>query len=150
MRVALLLLMTVVILVSHGQSGVNSAANEKQKQVPLAFNQQEFGDRFSVLNSSDDSYDYYVIDLTKLGGNFERVYFMNLTYSDSRLINIDSDIQKDQTWFKVYFTYKEEEITCLFKDLKDKTLKAQSEMSTEEKSAWMAKYNKFKKVNNNE
>jgi hypothetical protein len=119
-------------------------------QVSLIFNQQEFGDKLSVLTYSDDSYDYYVIDLTKIGGNFERVYFMNLTYDDSRLVNLDADIEKDQTWFKTYYSHKEAEMTCLFNELRDKTDKARIEMSDDEKRAWMAKYNKFLKTDNHE
>ena len=150
MRIAFLILMTVIFSVSKGQSDKNSAVIGSQQEITLVFNQEEFGDRFSVLVFSDDNYDYYAIDLTKLKDRFERVYFMNLTYTDSRVVNLDSDISKDQTWFKSYYKFKEEEITCMYKDLKDKTVNIGNEMTEAEKSAWMAKNDKFKKTNDNE
>ena len=150
MRIVLLLVMTTVLSVSNGQSVGNTASNGQQPQIPLVFDQEEFGDRLSVLFYSDDDYDYYVIDLTKLGGRFEKAYFMNLSYADPRVVNLDGDIEKDQTWFKAWFKYSETEINCLFKELKEKTDEARLGMTAEEKSAWMAKYDKFKKSNNDE
>lgn len=150
MRIVLLLLMTVMISVSNGQSEENAAAVGQSPQVSLVFNQDEFGDRFSVLFYSDDNYDYYVIDLTKLEDRFARVYFMNLTYADSRIVNLDADISKDQTWFKSYYTYNEEQVTCLFKDLKEKTEGTLKGMTADERSAWMAQFDKFKNNTDNE
>jgi len=140
--------MTVLFSVSNGQSDGNSVVSGQQQQISLVFDQQEFGDRFSVLAFSDDRYDYYAIDLTKLGGRFERIYFMNLSYADPRVVNLDGDIDKDQTWFKSYYTFKEDAITCMFKGLKEKTDETCLEMTAEEKSAWITKFDKFKKSNN--
>jgi hypothetical protein len=137
--------MIVLVSASKGQSEGNAAVNQQRQEIPLVYNQKDFGDRFSVLVYSVDNYDYYVVDLTKLGGKFERVYFMNLTYSNPRLVNLDADIEKDQTWFKSYFKYSEDEITCLFRDLKAKTDEARLGMTSGEKSAWMNKNDKFKK-----
>lgn len=150
MRLILFLLMSVTVLASNGQTDGNKAVSGKQPDLPLIFDQKEFGDRFSVLFSSDDNYDYYVIDLTKLEGRFERIYFMNLTYADSRVVNIDADIEKDQSWFKSYYKNTEDEITCLFNELKEKTDEARIGMTAEEKSIWMVKNDKFKKSHNNE
>lgn len=145
MRFALLLLLTLILSFSKGQSVENSAITEKSKPVELIFKQVDFGENFSVLVTSDDQYDYYAIDLTKLDDRFARVYFMNLSYKESRIINLDGDLSKDQTWFKAYYSFKEEEINCLFKDLKEKTALAGKTMTSEEKSQWMLDNDKFKK-----
>jgi hypothetical protein len=150
MKLLLSLLLFACIYSSMGQTNGQMTVSPAEYQVSLVFNQQEFGDRLAVLTYSDDSYDYYVIDLTKIGGSFERVFFMNLTYDDSRLVNLDADIEKDQTWFKTYYNHNEAEVTCLFSELKDKTDKARIEMTDGEKEAWMAKYNKFKKTSRDE
>jgi hypothetical protein len=150
MRIVFLILMSVMFLASNGQSDDRKPVNGKPPAIPLVFDQKEFGDRFSVLNYSVDDYDYYVIDLTKLGDRFERVYFMNLSYEDQRLISLDAGIEKNQIWFKAFHQYKETEITCLFKELKEKAASAGQDMTTEEKSEWMAKNDKFKKINKNE
>jgi hypothetical protein len=145
MRLFLFLLISLTCLASNSQSGGNKPISGQHSALPLVFDQKEFGERFSVLVYSEDDFDYYVIDLTKLGARFERVYFMNLTYQDSRLVNLDADIEKDQSWFKTFHQNSETEITCLFKDLKEKSDKASQEMTTEEKSVWMAKCDKFQK-----
>jgi phytoene dehydrogenase-like protein len=142
--------MTGIFMLSNGQSEINSGINGQLTQIPLVFDQQEFGDKFSVLFYSDDEYDYYAIDLTKLEDNFEKVYFMNLSYGDARVVNLDGDIEKDQTFFKAYFNYKEDEVTCLFGELKEKTEEISFGMTAEDKSAWMAKYNKFNKGSNHD
>jgi hypothetical protein len=135
--------MTVSLSLSYAQSGFSSSGNEPQKTGILTFNQEEFRGRFSVLVQSDENYDYYVIDLSNFTDRFERIYFMNLTYSESKLISIDGDPEKGQAWFKSYYTNKETEVTCLFNDLKEKTTKAGTSMSSEEISAWLAKNDKF-------
>jgi hypothetical protein len=150
MKIVFLILMSVIFLASNGQSYDKKPDNGKTAMISLVYEQKDFGDRFSVLVYSEDDYDYYVIDLTKLGDRFERIYFMNLTYGDSRLINLDAEIEKDQIWFKAYLQYKETEITCLFNDLKAKADLAGRDMSSAEKSAWMAKNDKFKKNNDHE
>lgn len=150
MRIVLLILMSVMFLSSNGQNDGSKPVSGKLPALPFVFDQKEFGDRFSVLYYSEDDYDYYVIDLTKLGDRFERIYFMNLSYEDSRVVNLDPDIAKDQIWFKAYHQYTETEITCLFKDLKEKADKANQDMTAEEKSVWMGKFDKFKKNNGHE
>lgn len=146
MRLVLLLLMTVTFSISYAQSDGNSVRTNQSDPTALVFNQDEFHGRFSVLFHSDENYDYYVIDLTGFRDRFEKVYFMNLTYADSRIVNIDSDLNKDQTMFKSYYTNKETDITCLFKDLKEKTEQASLTMSAEERSTWLAANDKFKNV----
>jgi hypothetical protein len=150
MRIVFLILMSVMFLASNGQSYDNKQVSGKSAAIPLVFDQKEFGDRFSVMFYSVDDYDYYVIDLTKLKDRFERVYFMNLTYEESRLISLDAGIDNDQIWFKAFHQYKETEITCLFKDLKEKAALAGKDMTAAEKSAWMAKNDKFQKNGKNE
>ena len=150
MRIVFLILMSVMIMTASSQSDNKMPISGKPQSSTLVFDQKEFGDRFSVMYFSEDDYDYYVIDLTKFTDRFEKIYFMNLTYQDHRLINLDADMEKAQTWFKAYHQYNETEITCLLKDLKEKAAQAGHDMTAEEKSAWLAKNDKFKNNNNHE
>jgi hypothetical protein len=145
MKIVFLILMSVLVLASKGQSISNKPVSGEPSISPFVFDQNEFGDRFSVLGFSEGEYDYYAVDLTKMKDRFERIYFVILTYDDLKVVNIDSDIEKDQIWFKTFYQNKQEEITCLFKDLKDKSSQAGQDMTAEEKSAWLAKNDKFKK-----
>lgn len=142
--------MTVLISATQAQINGNRAVTGQEPVLSLAFDQKDFGDRFSVLVSSDDFYDYYALDLTKLGGRTEKVYFMTLTYDDKRVVNIDADIEKEHTWFKSYYKYTENEISCLFNELREKTIQDCSKMNESEKSAWLVRNDKFKKPAGNE
>jgi hypothetical protein len=150
MRIVFLMLISVMIMTANSQSENKAPVGDNQPANSLFYNQKEFGDRFSVLFNSEGDYDYYVIDLTKLKGRFERVYFMNLTYQDRRIVNLDPDVDKDQIWFKAFHQYSETEINCLFNDLKEKAAQDGYIMSSGEKSAWLAKNDKFKKTNIND
>jgi len=145
MRFTLLFLLTLVLSIAKGQTVEYSYEVEKQQPLQLIFNQADFGDKFSVLFTSDDQFDYYVIDLSKLEGRFEKVYFMNLAFNEPKIVNLDGDVSKDQTWFKSYYTYKSDEISCLFKELKEKSAEVTRTMTVEEKSEWMLQNDKFKK-----
>lgn len=145
MKIVFLILMSVMILAANGQSENNRTASGSPSDNPLVFDQNKFGDRFSVLFYSEGEWDYYAIDMTKFRDRFERVYFVGLSYDDLKVVNVDSDIEKDQICFKTFYQNKEAEITCIFKDLKDKTSQAGQTMTADEKSAWLAKNDKFKK-----
>ena len=87
MRIVFLILMSVMIMTANSQSENKAPAGVNQPANSLVFNQNEFGERFSVLFNSEDDYDYYVIDLTKLKDRFERVYFMNPHIPGSKIVN---------------------------------------------------------------
>jgi hypothetical protein len=144
MKTVLLILMSVSLSLTYGQVVGNKMITDQQRPLDLVFDQEEFQGRFSVKVTSDGDFDYYVVDLTDFSDRFERVYFVNLTYSQSKLVNMDRSVDKGQYWFKAYYTYKEEEITCIFKDLKEETLKVAAEMNPSEKSSWLSSNDKFK------
>src|SRR5512138_1053258 len=58
-----------------------------------------FGDQFSLMVHSDSQNNYFIVDLTRLPTKFEKVYFMNLVFKESKVVNIDSDLGKDRLWF---------------------------------------------------
>jgi hypothetical protein len=140
--------MSAMIMTANSQSENKAPVGNNQPANSMVFNQREFADRFSVLFTSEDDYDYYVIDLTKLKDRFERVYFMNLTYQDNRIINLDPDVEKDQIWFKSFHKYNETEINCLFNDLKEKGTGWQKYEFRRNLHEY--KNDKFKNITNNE
>jgi hypothetical protein len=144
MKKILFLLMIISGYSSYAQQdlGVDESAPR------LVFNQADFGDKFAVLADDDQSYNYFVTDLTKLPTRFQKVYFLNSVYSDHQVISIDSDLSKDQLWFKVPATMTERDALCKFDDLKSEAVKAENSMTPEERLSWLAGHDKFQKVNN--
>ena len=144
MRLSLFVLLLFIASFTEGQAVQNDQHSSLVVGQNLVFDQQDFGDRFAVKVLSEDDYDYYVIDLTKLGGRFERIYFLNLVFGDHKLINIDPGIDNSQLWFKAYYQYTESEILCLFDDLLSETRKISSSWTVEEKQLFLNKYDKYK------
>jgi hypothetical protein len=139
-----------MLMASNGQSDNSKIAGGNPSASPFTFDQSKFGDRFSVLFYSEGEYDYYAIDLTKFKDRYERIYFVILTYDDFKIVNVDSDIEKDQICFKTYYQNNETDINCLFNDLKAKTEQASLAATATEKSEWLAKNDKFKKLESHE
>jgi hypothetical protein len=149
MRAAFIYLFLLIAGMAMGQSVQQNSRNEFLVQAGLTFDQKEFGERFAVKVSSEDDYDYYVTDLTKFPGRFERIYFLNLTYGDHKIVNIDPDIQNSQLWFKAHYKYAENEITCQLDDYRKETLKISQSWTDSEKQAWLNKYDKFNTLKDN-
>lgn len=118
--------------------------------IPTKFDQVDFEGRFYVLATHQNEYNFFVVDQTLLGGRFERIYFLNMAYSASKLISITQDIEGDQLWFKAHQKYTEEEIAEVLNDLKTKTENAGSTIPDSEKSTWLIRHDKFKKSTTNE
>jgi hypothetical protein len=58
MKIVFLILMSVMILAANGQSENNRTASGSPSDNPLVFDQNKFGDRFSVLFYSEGEWDY--------------------------------------------------------------------------------------------
>jgi hypothetical protein len=134
---------------SRGQDNTEGQSVPLVESV-LTFDPEDFNDRFAVMAVYDGDYDYYVTDLTRLEDRFQKVYFLNLTYNDHRLVNIDPDISKPQIWFKVHYQYKEADIICLLDDLMKDAAETRQNWTDEEKNQWLAKYDKFNTPKNDD
>ena len=109
----------------------------------LHFNQSDFGDRFAVLADYEGNYNYYVTDLSKFSNRLEKIYFLNLIFDEHKIISIDSDLSKDQLWFKALVSIPENEIICLLDDNKKTAQQKVNAMTESEKAALLKKNEKF-------
>ena len=103
----------------------------------------DFNGNFSLLVATDNSYDYYATDLSKLESDFRKTYFLNLLYQEKRIISIDSDLKKDYLWVKASSIYTGEEVLCLLNEMKEETMTAANHMTAEEKQVWMQQHKKL-------
>ncbi len=141
----MILLMMLSVTLIRGQHPAAFTDRMNSGDIPLVFNQEEFDGRLSVLAISADEYDYYVVDLTRFEDRLERIYFLNLAYGEQRLISISHELEGGQLWFKAHHQFPEAEITCLLSDMKERSHTDCAGMSTEEKTAWLVKYDKYDK-----
>lgn len=150
MKSALLAFFLLVAIFCSGQEGLQ----EQQSVIPLEsalyFDPDEFNGRFAVMALSDEDYDYYVTDLSRLNGRFERIYFLNLSYNDRRLVNIDPDIEKAQMWFKAHYQFQQKEMICLLDDFLQETIDISASWTESEKNSWMIQFDKFKTRKDND
>lgn len=93
-----------------------------------------FGKEFVMKIDKGENNTIYLVDMTKLNSKFERMYFMELIYKDSKIISMDSDINKDQVRFAANNKYTFPEIQKLFLDLKVKTEQAAINSSSRDKN----------------
>ena len=142
-----LFLLSVVF--SNGLMAQEDRQSDALLQAGLVFDQKDFDGHFAVRAVSEGDYEYYVTDLTQLPSRFERIYFLNLSYADHRLVNIDPDIENSQLWFKAHYQYPENEIICLLDDFRKETLKISQSWTDSEKQSWLKKYDKFNTLKDN-
>ena len=128
----------------RAQESVHASINPEDPAFREKFSTLDFDKRFYLLAVTDEVNYYYMADFTQFSDKFERVYFINLVYQSDKIVNIDHDLSQPRIWFLVNKKYSKKEIGEEFDLLKDKTLKASSSMTTEEKNAWMMKNEKFK------
>ena len=104
----------------------------------------DFKGNFSSLVLQDAENNYYLVDFSKLPGRYEKVFFMNLTFSEGNIVNMDADLGHDKIWFLANKKYAEKDILKLFSTLKEKTDRSSQTLTGEQKSAWLKANDKYK------
>ena len=104
----------------------------------------EFGNHFSAYIQSDDVNNYFLVDFTRLTTRFQKIWFINLTFGEKKIVNIDSDLNKGYVCFVANKRFSSGEIEKLFDDLLEKTTRASAEMTVEKQSEWLRNNDKYK------
>jgi hypothetical protein len=104
----------------------------------------DFRGKFSARVLQDTENNYFLVDFSKLTVKYEKVYFMNLSFNEGRIVNLDGDLSHDKIWFGANRKYPEQDILNLFTELKDKTEHSSQALDSEQKSAWLKANDKYK------
>ena len=104
----------------------------------------DFKGKFAVKAESDDRNNYYLLDFSNLPGRFERVYFLNLSFKTTEIINLDANISRDKIWFLSDKRNPEKQVIDLFLDLKKRSLEAATVYSDQQKAQWLKDNDKYK------
>jgi hypothetical protein len=132
--------MVLLLFVGGIKAQDNEALNisgEQNNALLLIVDHKEFGEQFCLHKTSDQSANYFAIDLEKLPSRFEQVYFINLVFDRKDIVSIDSDFEKDHLWLKAHKSFDVKEILDAFTSLKQKTDKANQEFSEQKKTLWL-------------
>jgi hypothetical protein len=128
--------------------GMRAAGQEFIKAGEAAFREKyaayDFKGNFAVKIQSDEINNYYLVDISSFANRFEKIYFMNLTFSAQKIVNIDHDLDKRYVCFISILKYPADEIVGIFKDLKEETIRAAGRMTVGQQSEWLKKNDKYK------
>ncbi len=104
----------------------------------------DFKGQFAVVIERDAENTYYLLDFTKLPSRFERVYFMNLSFGNYKIVNLDPLVSEDMICFKSNLKYVEKEIVTVFDDLKTRTIGVSKDWAADVKQKWLTENDKYK------
>ncbi len=142
-RIPLLITGFVILLGTAlpAQNFVFNPLDEAQKKSLESFDLQG---KFAVSYASDENNLYYLVDFSKLSTRFEKVYFINLSFSEQKIVNVDGDLTKDHILFKAGIRYPETEIVGIFDQLKKITEEKAKGMSPAGMEFWLKQNDKYK------
>ena len=86
---------------------------------------------------------YYLVDMKQFPSRFEKIWFLNLVFSDEMIVNMDSDISQDRMWFMAFKRYPAKEVLAHFESLKTQTHKVGKQMTSAEQKQWMEQHDKY-------
>lgn len=104
----------------------------------------DFKGDFAVKVFESDNKNYYILDFTVFPDRFRKVWFMNLTFGYSWLVNLDSDISHDRIWFFTDGRVSEKETLELLTKLKKQTDSSGMNLTEPEKKNWLKDNDKYK------
>jgi hypothetical protein len=104
----------------------------------------DFKGKFAAAIDKDAANNYFLLDFSKLPARFERVYFMNLSFSSDKLVNIDPDIAKSRVCFMSSNKFTVDEVIKTLDEIKEKVSSVASSWPEDKKSTWLKENDKYK------
>ena len=106
----------------------------------------DFKNKFSALLLTQETSNYYLVDLGKLPTRFERIYFINMSFSKTEIVNIVFDPDKNVACFKAHTKYSGSEISSVFDQLLNSTTSIAATLPPEKQAEWLKQNDKYKKA----
>ena len=135
---------TLSLLVNLTLSAQQSEINPAYPGFITKYANFDFKGSFAAAIDKDAANNYFLIDFSKLNSRFERVYFMNLSFSYDEIINIDPDINKNRVCFMSHKNYSVADVLKTFDAIKEKVLLTSSSWSEDKESQWLNVNDKYK------
>lgn len=107
-------------------------------------NQYSFNGAFAIFIRDDETSNYFMVDGAILPSRFERIYFMELSFCFSELVNMGFNPDCERISFKADKRYDRSAILSRLTDCKDKTRQISGVWSNEQKIKWLQEHDKYK------
>lgn len=107
-------------------------------------NEYSFDGAFTRYIKEDGTSDYYLVDGSLLPSRFERIYFMEQSFTFSELINMGFNPDCDRICFKADKQYDRLAIMARLTECRDKTRQISREWSIEQQQKWLQEHDKYK------
>ncbi len=104
----------------------------------------DFKGKFAAKILKADVNNYFLLDFSKLPARFDRVYFLNLSFSATELINIDPSVTKDKVCFMSNEKYNEVDVLKVFDELNIRVAGISNSWPDNQKSEWLKDNDKYK------
>lgn len=104
----------------------------------------DFQGKFAIKTGEDETNRYYQVDYTRLSSRFEKIWFMNESFTSDKVVNTDSDINHQSISFLANKKFSEKEILDYFDLILKNTLDKSASMTKEEQKLWLEKNDKYK------
>jgi len=103
----------------------------------------DFNGKFATTIIKDDANNYFLLDFSLLPTRFDRVFFMNLSFSSEEIINIDPVVTRNRVCFMSNQKYSEVDVLKIFDEIKGKVVAISSSWSDDKKAEWLKDNDKY-------
>jgi hypothetical protein len=139
------ILLLALVLMAMLELNAQSTAFQVEDPVFIArYASFDFKGKFAAEIGKESPNTYFLLDFSTLSTRFERVYFMNLSFSFDELISIDPDITKNRVCFMSNEKYQVPEVLKLFEKLKADVRSVSTSWQEEKKVEWLKGNDKYK------
>lgn len=96
----------------------------------------EFNNEFAVIAENDAKSNYYAVNLDIFSSPFEKSYFCELCFKESKIVRLDSG-NKKIAWFKSEKNFNSNDIQLILNNLKITTINKANSMTASQKQDWL-------------
>lgn len=119
---------------------LNKTGFSQVERIPY-YNNLNFNNNLYIIAESDEKSNYYAVNLNVFDTSFEKTYFSELCFNDSKIVRLDSG--NDQiAWFKAKKIFPENDINMIFNNLKAQTIFISASMNEFQKQEWFNRISK--------
>jgi hypothetical protein len=108
------------------------------------YDKVDFKGKLAVKILSDETNNYYMVDFSRMKTRFEKVLFLNLSYQDKSIVNMEGDLSHDRIWYLSAKQNKGKDVLKKFDGIYAKMKEQEKTMSEKQQFEYLRKADKFK------